>query len=375
MHSPAFVITSCARFLERRLDDQLPLSQYRILAMLGDAPERAGRVSRLLELSKPAVTDAVDGLVDRGLAIRRVDDNDRRAVAVTITEAGCEMLADIEERLGLALDEIIEHCDDPDCAAARWTDLHDELPTATSARGPRSSSGRTVASSTSATSSSFAGASRSTRRPMVARLRTVPHCVAARFTTRTAPGGSRRTRTWRRSSERPPLGRALSFRLCEHLFGVLVGEHGTLVAGDRLGGDDTPCGITADPRCWLERRVERERITSRRPEEKRPQARRLVDTDDVDLVGDRVAIDVELGLDVGAAVCIGSAQREGTIQEADRLGLGQIVLDRQRADHAGHPPVVGDGDCGAVAIQREHRELHAARRRTRHAGDDVLWLL
>ena len=91
VHSPAFVITSCARFLERRLDDQLPLSRYRILAMLGDAPERAGRVSRLLELSKPAVTDTVDGLVDRGLAIRRVDDNDRRAVAATITEAGCEM--------------------------------------------------------------------------------------------------------------------------------------------------------------------------------------------------------------------------------------------------------------------------------------------
>lgn len=91
--------------------------------MLGDGPERAGRVSRLLELSKPAVTDAVDGLVERGLAVRRLDESDRRAVAVTITDTGCDVLAAIEERLATALDEIIEHCDDPHRARVALDDL------------------------------------------------------------------------------------------------------------------------------------------------------------------------------------------------------------------------------------------------------------
>ncbi|MEM9514399.1 MAG: MarR family winged helix-turn-helix transcriptional regulator [Actinomycetota bacterium] len=123
MRSPAFLLTRVARLVERRLDDELPLSHYRILSMLGAGPERAGQVSRLLELSKPTVTEAVDALVARGLAERHHDATDGRAVTIKITAEGRRLVARVDQRLNSLLDDIVNCCDDPSAVRASLDDL------------------------------------------------------------------------------------------------------------------------------------------------------------------------------------------------------------------------------------------------------------
>ena len=54
----------------------------------GDVPVRMTDVSRRMLISKPAATQVVNRMVDRGLMERLSDENDRRVVYIRATEAG-----------------------------------------------------------------------------------------------------------------------------------------------------------------------------------------------------------------------------------------------------------------------------------------------
>ena len=119
-------IARLSRILERACTD-LSLPQYRLLAMVAEGDERATALAGRLALSKPTITAAVDGLVDRGLVDRAVVAEDRRAVVIRITAAGKKALAAAEHTMDERLQVLIERCDDPDAVTAAIDQLRRAL--------------------------------------------------------------------------------------------------------------------------------------------------------------------------------------------------------------------------------------------------------
>ncbi len=101
---PGHTLAHIARIVERAVaTTDLSLSQYRVLATLGEGQEAASRLAEKLAVSRPSITGVVDGLVARGLVRRDHASCDRRRIDVGLTEAGRQLLARadaaVEERL------------------------------------------------------------------------------------------------------------------------------------------------------------------------------------------------------------------------------------------------------------------------------------
>lgn len=58
-----------------------------------EGPHTVRGLARTLDISKPAITRALDRLGDYGLLTREVDDDDRRSVLVRRTDAGADFLS------------------------------------------------------------------------------------------------------------------------------------------------------------------------------------------------------------------------------------------------------------------------------------------
>ncbi|TNM69675.1 MarR family transcriptional regulator [Streptomyces sp. NP160] len=82
----------------------------RVLAHAGHTGAGGGvRISELaaaLRIAPRSATEVVDGLADRGLAERRADPADRRAVVVVLTGAGREAVAHAERARAQAASEL-----------------------------------------------------------------------------------------------------------------------------------------------------------------------------------------------------------------------------------------------------------------------------
>jgi DNA-binding MarR family transcriptional regulator len=86
---PARVLARLSRIVEQSLaDDELSLSQYRLLAFLSRGDWAASALADRLDVSRPSHTGLVDGLVKRGLVERRPGTVDRRRVDHVLTRAG-----------------------------------------------------------------------------------------------------------------------------------------------------------------------------------------------------------------------------------------------------------------------------------------------
>lgn len=71
-------------------------------------------ISRLMGISKPAATQAVDRLVDRGMVRRVNDENDRRTVYIQITEKGeTGFKIELDRNLGI-IDKVIDNMGEKD---------------------------------------------------------------------------------------------------------------------------------------------------------------------------------------------------------------------------------------------------------------------
>ena len=91
---PGHTLARLARQIELAVANvNLTLSQYRVMAILGDGCEAASVLAEKLAVSRPSVTGVVDGLVARGLVRRDHTEDDRRRIDVGLTEAGRVLLA------------------------------------------------------------------------------------------------------------------------------------------------------------------------------------------------------------------------------------------------------------------------------------------
>lgn len=110
--APTLTIARLSRLLESHASADLTLSQYRVLGILYTGDERATRLADRLTVAKPTLTSLIDSLVDRGYVARETSAGDRRAVRLSITDAGRDAFAAVEHRLGEVLDEVLDCSDD-----------------------------------------------------------------------------------------------------------------------------------------------------------------------------------------------------------------------------------------------------------------------
>jgi DNA-binding MarR family transcriptional regulator len=90
--------------MRRRGSAEISVPQFRVLAFIDRHPgESLSAIAERVGLSLPAMSRLVDGLVDHGLLSRELSPQDRRFVAIRITDAGRELVraarADAQNRL------------------------------------------------------------------------------------------------------------------------------------------------------------------------------------------------------------------------------------------------------------------------------------
>lgn len=111
-----------ARAVESALGD-LSMTSYRILALVSQGDARSSRIAGRLALGRPAVSYAVDTLAEKGLLTRSVDERDRRAVRLEITEAGRRALADADRAVADYLRPLADRLRDPGAVSAVVADV------------------------------------------------------------------------------------------------------------------------------------------------------------------------------------------------------------------------------------------------------------
>jgi DNA-binding MarR family transcriptional regulator len=82
-----------------RSSAELSLAHYRVLASVASGEDRASQVAARLAVGKPAVSSAVESLGKRGLLDRTDADDDLRAVTLSVTPAGRELLERVEAEM------------------------------------------------------------------------------------------------------------------------------------------------------------------------------------------------------------------------------------------------------------------------------------
>jgi len=122
-------VVRIARLLEHACTE-LTLPQYRLLAMVARGDHRVSHLAGRLALSKPTVTAVVEGLVERGLLARSEVAADRRAVQLTLTDAGQTALETTEAAMVERLKDLLDRTDDPALALAGLAQLSNALDSA-----------------------------------------------------------------------------------------------------------------------------------------------------------------------------------------------------------------------------------------------------
>ena len=83
----------------------MTLTQASALATLrNEGPQRVTELAMRERVRQPTCTGLVNVMEEQGLVRRRVDDSDRRAVVVELTERGHQALADVTEARVLVLE-------------------------------------------------------------------------------------------------------------------------------------------------------------------------------------------------------------------------------------------------------------------------------
>jgi DNA-binding MarR family transcriptional regulator len=106
-----------ARVLECSLGG-LSAAQYRVLGAVDAGGERATHLAQALDLAKPTVTAAVDGLVERGLLLREPVVGDRRSLRIALTPAGRDALAAADTAAAARLAAVVAGVDDRNAVVA-----------------------------------------------------------------------------------------------------------------------------------------------------------------------------------------------------------------------------------------------------------------
>lgn len=70
---------------------------------------KVSEISALLRVKSPTITPVIRGLEDEGLVERTMDPKDRRAVRITITEAGRNIIRAAHEERMQTFNQLVEH--------------------------------------------------------------------------------------------------------------------------------------------------------------------------------------------------------------------------------------------------------------------------
>jgi DNA-binding MarR family transcriptional regulator len=172
-----------ARMLEH-VSTEVTLPQYRLLSMVACGDCRASKLAGRLALSKPTVTAVVDGLVERGMLSRSEVVGDRRAVQLSLTDAGRVALLATDRAMGERLAQVLARCDDPALVLAGLRQLGvglervliEQMSAAAPPSGPISAGGMPVAA-TPATGRVVAGQADESTPPRAGPVRGAPPAV------------------------------------------------------------------------------------------------------------------------------------------------------------------------------------------------------
>ena len=74
----------------------LPFSRIRVLRRLARKAMSLREIAEATMMDAPAATVAINDLEDRGLVVRTADPADRRSKLVSLTQAGCDVVARID---------------------------------------------------------------------------------------------------------------------------------------------------------------------------------------------------------------------------------------------------------------------------------------
>jgi DNA-binding MarR family transcriptional regulator len=98
-----------------RASGGLSLAHYRVLSAVAAGDERSSRIAARLALGKPAVSASVEALCARGLLVRSGVVGDQRAVQLSLTATGTELLDAAQKSMASTLERLsarTEHRDE-----------------------------------------------------------------------------------------------------------------------------------------------------------------------------------------------------------------------------------------------------------------------
>src|SRR5580658_7645278 len=98
-------LTRASKIMERA-SGGLSLAHYRVLSAVAGGDERASRVAARLALGKPTVSSSVEALCSRGLLARSGVATDQRAIQLSLTRAGRELLAGVQAAMTAELEAL-----------------------------------------------------------------------------------------------------------------------------------------------------------------------------------------------------------------------------------------------------------------------------
>jgi DNA-binding MarR family transcriptional regulator len=107
LRSAARTLAMAGRGLERAAAP-LSLPQYRILALVASAPDRASRLAARAQVTKGTLSGVLDALEGHGWIQRVEVDGDRRGVSLLVTPLGAEVLDRADGAMSGWLGEVLD---------------------------------------------------------------------------------------------------------------------------------------------------------------------------------------------------------------------------------------------------------------------------
>ncbi|MFJ7727632.1 MarR family winged helix-turn-helix transcriptional regulator [Neobacillus sp. NPDC097160] len=94
--------------IKGQIGDELTNDQHYILRYISQSREcTSTELADAFEVNKSAITAIINRMADRGLIQRTRDENDRRVVYLTLTEAGNTLYQNCQEKIRLLVESII----------------------------------------------------------------------------------------------------------------------------------------------------------------------------------------------------------------------------------------------------------------------------
>lgn len=129
--SRALTVVRLSKIVEAVLGElELTLNQFRMLTFIERGAPPIAELGSRLAMKPPNVTILIDGLVERGLALRARNAEDGRRVDLSLTDQGAALLLEAETRSDAVLDYLAERSGDsegPLDGLDSWTDVLDDI--------------------------------------------------------------------------------------------------------------------------------------------------------------------------------------------------------------------------------------------------------